>query len=54
LIFSGLLGKIYRVVNHFYRGANPHLADKEGNTPLKLASETGCVGNEILTLMEKR
>jgi hypothetical protein len=37
-----------------YRGANPHVADKEDNTPLKLAIESSCVGNEILTLLSSR
>ncbi|KAK2438939.1 ADP-ribosylation factor GTPase-activating protein AGD3 [Trifolium repens] len=36
------------------RGANPHVADKEDNTPLKLAIESSCVGNEILTLLSSR
>ena len=36
------------------RWANPHVVDKEGNTPLKLAQETDCIGNEIITLLESR
>ncbi|WJX53837.1 hypothetical protein P8452_39789 [Trifolium repens] len=36
------------------RGANPHVPDKEDNTPLKLAIESSCVGNEILTLLSSR
>lgn len=33
------------------RGANTQIADKEGNTPLKLASESGCIDNDILPLL---
>ncbi|CAJ1937583.1 unnamed protein product [Sphenostylis stenocarpa] len=35
------------------RGANTYVTDKEGNTPVKLASESGCVDNEIISLLTK-
>lgn len=36
------------------RGANPHVVDKDGNTPLKLALESGRVGNGIIALLTGR
>lgn len=36
------------------RGANTYVADKEGNTPIKLASESNCVDREIINLLTSR
>ena len=52
LIYYGLLLKAYsKDLPIIFRGANPHVTDKEGNTPLKLASEPS---NEIVALLTSR
>lgn len=39
---------------NIYRGDNTYVTDKEGKIPVKLASESGCVDNEIIALLTSR